>query len=204
MEQPKSPILNFLNKKLVKVSLTILGIMLIVVFSLGYILSGPQDKERVILNIDTSPLIQDYWTKQEKENVVFITTFVQKIMNDHDFEYVRKEYADSPYKQHNRNIADGIEGVVQSMEESTETFMNFTYDVKEVYVDGDYVTFHSHATGSVLDRGNPNKGLNIYDTWKVKDGKIVEHWDAIQGIDTKTRFMMFLVGGDLKNDNGLF
>jgi len=44
-----------------------------------------------------------------------------------------------------------------------------------MYVDGDYVTVHLHATNNKKHRGNPKKGLNIMDIWKVEDGVILEH-----------------------------
>lgn len=125
-------------------------------------------------------------------------------MNDHDFDYIRQVYGNSVYKQHNRGMADGIEGVLATITEFTELYPNFSYDVKHIYVDGPYVTLHSHGTLKAADRGNPDKGLNLYDTWKIEDGKLVEHWDSIQGIDSGMRFYGFLTGGAIENKNTLF
>ena len=71
-------------------------------------------------------------------------------------------------------------------------------------MDGDYVTFHSHATLKEEDRGNDQKGMNIIDTWKIENGKIVEHWDSIQPLDVFMRFYVGLNGGDIQNANGVF
>ncbi|MEL6593501.1 MAG: nuclear transport factor 2 family protein, partial [Bacteroidota bacterium] len=49
-------------------------------------------------------------------------------------------------------------------------YPDYTYDVKHVYVDGPFVTLHSHATIDKKHRGNPQKGLNIMDIWKVENG----------------------------------
>jgi len=76
--------------------------------------------------------------------------------------------------------------------------------VKHIYADGDYVIFQSQVTLRKKHRGNPNKGLNITDTWKIIDGKIAEHWDSIQPIDALMRFIIWLNGGKVKNANGLF
>ena len=81
---------------------------------------------------------------------------------------------------------------------------DYTYDVKRMLVDDDYVTFHSHATIRKAHRGNDKKGLNIIDTWRIKDGTIVEHWDAIQPLDAFMRFYVLLSGGRIRNNNGVF
>ena len=54
------------------------------------------------------------------------------------------------------------------------------------------------------DRGNDKKGLNIMDNWKIRDGKIVEHWDTLQPIDGFMRFYILLNGGKIRNANGVF
>lgn len=64
--------------------------------------------------------------------------------------------------------------------------------------------FHSHATLEEDDRGNDEKGMNIIDTWRLDDGRIVEHWDSIQTLDTFMRFYSLVSGGDIRNDNGVF
>jgi len=64
--------------------------------------------------------------------------------------------------------------------------------------------FHSHATLDREHRGNDEKGMNIIDTWKIQDGKIVEHWDSIQALDGFMRFYAWISGGDIRNSNGVF
>lgn len=43
--------------------------------------------------------------------------------------------------------------------------------------DGDLVWLHVHATNGADDRGEA-----VIDIFRVKDGKIVEHWDVIQPV----------------------
>ncbi|MEM6346279.1 MAG: ester cyclase [Bacteroidota bacterium] len=157
-----------------------------------------------INQIELAALKKDSWSEQELHNAKFVLTFVQKIMNDHDFEYVKENYGSHPYKQHNRTMTDGPNGVLSSITELCKVYPEFSYDVRHMYVDGDYVTIQSHVTLQASDRGNPNKGLNIYDTWKVVDDQIVEHWDAVQGIDEGMRKVAVQNGGVVKNENTLF
>ncbi|MCG8620039.1 MAG: nuclear transport factor 2 family protein, partial [Desulfobacterales bacterium] len=108
------------------------------------------------------------------------------------------------YIQHNRNLPDKIQGLVGFLREFVQDYPDYTYDVKHIYADGDYVTFHSHATLKKEDRGNDQKGMNIIDTWRIENGKIVEHWDSIQPLDVFMRFYAWMNGGDIRNKNGVF
>ncbi|EGA71674.1 hypothetical protein VISI1226_12846 [Vibrio sinaloensis DSM 21326] len=156
------------------------------------------------LIIDLPALEKSNWTEQERENARIITDFVQNLMNNHDFAYVLENYNDSAYVQHNRNLPDKVTGLVGFLEEFVEEYPDYTYDVKHIYVDGDYVIFHSHATLDKEDRGNDQKGMNIIDTWRLEDGRIVEHWDSIQALDFSMRVYSLLSGGDIANSNGVF
>ncbi|NOU49053.1 SnoaL-like domain-containing protein [Pseudoalteromonas sp. JBTF-M23] len=161
-----------------------------------------QNAEKLV--IDLQSLQKPNWTEQELANAALVTDFVQNLMNNHDFDYILKHYNDSAYIQHNRNLPDKVSGLVGFLKEFVEEYPDYTYDVKHIYVDGDYVIFHSHATLEEDDRGNDEKGMNIIDTWRLDDGRIVEHWDSIQALDTFMRFYSLISGGDIRNDNGVF
>ncbi|MGR5093733.1 nuclear transport factor 2 family protein [Vibrio maritimus] len=156
------------------------------------------------VTIDLASLKKENWTEQEANNATLITDFVQHLMNDHDFDYVMKHYNDSAYVQHNRNLPDKVTGLVGFLTEFVEEYPDYSYDVKHIYVDGDYVIFHSHATLNKEDRGNDEKGMNIIDTWRIEDGRIVEHWDSIQALDFSMRVYSLISGGDIANENGVF
>ncbi|MCW8335036.1 nuclear transport factor 2 family protein [Vibrio paucivorans] len=156
------------------------------------------------LVVDLDGLKKPSWSEQELKNAELITDFVQHLMNDHDFEYVLKYYNDSAYVQHNRNLPDKVTGLVGFLQEFVEEYPDYTYDVKHIFVDGDYVIFHSHATLNKEDRGNDQKGMNIIDTWRIEDGRIVEHWDSIQALDFSMRVYSLISGGDIQNENGVF
>ncbi|CAM2989244.1 MULTISPECIES: nuclear transport factor 2 family protein [Vibrio] len=156
------------------------------------------------LTINLHELQKPNWTEQERANAELITDFVQNLMNDHNFDYVLEHYNDSAYIQHNRNLPDKVTGLVGFLRDFVEEYPDYTYDVKHIYVDGDYVIFHSHATLDKEDRGNDEKGMNIIDTWRLEDGRIVEHWDSIQALDFSMRLYSLLSGGDIQNGNGVF
>ena len=154
--------------------------------------------------INLSELQRNSWSEQEQQNVELLVDFVQNLMNDHDFDYVLKTFNNSRYIQHNRNLPDKIDGLVGFLEEFVEDYPEYSYDVKHIYADGDFVIFHSHATLKAEHRGDDQHGMNIIDKWRIEDGQIVEHWDSIQALDTFMRFYSLLSGGKIRNENGVF
>ncbi len=154
--------------------------------------------------INFASLAKPHWSETDRSNAELVVDFVQLLMNNHDFDELTRQYKDQPYKQHNRNIANGIEGVVKTVGDLVKNAPEFSYDVKSAYVDGDHVILHSHATLKAKHRGNDKQGFNIIDTWKVVDGQLVEHWDAIQGISFPMMIYSLLTGGKIRNGNGVF
>lgn len=161
-----------------------------------------QNQNPLTINLDA--LQKSHWTEQEQRNVEIVADFVQNLMNNHNFAYILEHYNDSAYVQHNRNLPDKITGLVGFLREFVEDYPDYAYDVKHIYVDGDHVIFHSHATLDQTHRANDQKGMNIIDTWRLENGRIVEHWDSIQALDSFMRFYALVSGGNIKNDNGVF
>ena len=156
------------------------------------------------LTIKYDNFARESWTETEQQNVRTMINFVQHLMNNHDFDYVRENFMNGAYTQHNRSIPDGMTNIIDYVEAFTKSFPEYTYDVKNIYADGNFVIFHSHATLKATHRSNDRKGMNIIDIWKLENGQIVEHWDAIQPLDLFMRFYVFITGGGVKNNNGVF
>ena len=156
------------------------------------------------INNKIESLVKKHWSSDQKQKAETVLLFVQNLMNDHNFELIEEQYANSKYIQHNRSMKDGIFGVTDSLRTLTKRFPDFAYEVKNIFVDGDYVTLHSHATVNKKHRGDDGKGFNIMDTWLVKDGKLTEHWDAVQPLDGFMRMYYWLTGGAVQNTNGVF
>lgn len=149
-------------------------------------------------------LKQDHWTEQETRNATVVVDFFQRLMNEHDFDYVTRTFSDGPYIQHNRAIPSGMSGVIGYVKTLTKRFPDYSYDVKRIISSGDFIVLHSHVTLKAQHRGNDRKGFIITDTFRLEDGKLREHWDAMQAIDLFTRFLMLLTGGTVANRNPAF
>lgn len=84
------------------------------------------------------------------------------------------------YIQHNPGIADGRAAAIAALE---PMFANpgSRFDVKRILVDGDHAVIHLHG------RGKPDTpGGAVADIYRIKDGKIVEHWDVLQPMPDKS------------------
>ncbi|PWJ42639.1 nuclear transport factor 2 family protein [Sediminitomix flava] len=154
--------------------------------------------------IDFDKLRKDSWSTTETQNVQLVIDFMQKLMNNHEFDHVLKEFGNSYYTQHNRSIPDGMEALIDYVKGFVKRFPDYSYDVKHVHADGDYVIFHSQITTSKKDRGNDKKGINVSDTWKIQNNLIVEHWDTLQPMNGFMRFFFWLTGGKVANANGVY
>ena len=154
--------------------------------------------------IDINEHLQKNWTEEETENVKVVVDFFQHLMNEHDFDYTLKKYGDGSYTQHNRAIPSEMSGLIGYVKTLTKRFPEYSFDVKRIFADGDFVILHSHTTMKANHRGNERKGFIITDTFKLKDGKLKEHWDAIQPIDMFSRLLFLLTGGSIANNNSTF
>jgi len=126
-------------------------------------------------------------TAQEEANKKVVVDFYDKAINQKDFEAAAKHFGNR-YVQHNPVAADGPEGLRAFLGFLKEKFPQSRSEIKRVFADGDYVILHVHAV-----REPGTRGAAIVDSFKLENGKIVEHWDVIQPIPEKAA-----------NANGMF
>ena len=135
--------------------------------------------------VDSKSTVSAQQMQTNKKNVV---EFYNAALNEKDFEKASK-YLGATYIQHNPVAADGPEGLKGFIAFLKDKFPNNKSDIKRVFADGNYVIVHVHAVRTPGDRGNA-----IIDIFRLDDnGKVVEHWDAVQPIPEKAA-----------NNNGMF
>ena len=120
-------------------------------------------------------------------NKRLVLTFYSHVIGRKDFESARK-YMGETYRQHSPYATDGHAGLAAFVKFFKENFPNHRYEVKKVLAEGDMVVLHLHGMGGM----NPY-GEQVVDFFRIKDGKVVEHWDVIQPIPEKS-----------ENPNGVF
>lgn len=85
------------------------------------------------------------------------------------------------YIQHNPIAKDGRDNAIAALQPFFDSMKDMRYTVKLVIADGDLVAVHNHLQMTPADRGSA-----VVDIFRVKDCKIVEHWDVIQAVPEKS------------------
>ena len=113
--------------------------------------------------------------------------FYDLAINKKDYDAASR-YLGDRYIQHNPLVADGKEGFKTFLTMLKEDYPQAHSKIRQVFADGNYVIIHVFSI-----RVPGTRGRAIFDCFKFENGKIVEHWDAIQEIPEKSA-----------NPNGMF
>ncbi|UUU33045.1 nuclear transport factor 2 family protein [Streptomyces sp. CA-210063] len=122
--------------------------------------------------------------RTSKPGPAWLTSYNEKLVTKaFDRLLVRKDlsavdkYWGPEYHQHNPNIPNGVEGVKAGLGAYFQQFPQLSVSPKRVIAEGDLVAVHSHYVNAPGERGQA-----VIDLFRVRNGKIVEHWDALQDV----------------------
>lgn len=105
-------------------------------------------------------------------NKQIVTTAYQRIFGDLDASAI-DEYMSNDFVQHNPTITDGPEGVKELLQMlASQGVQKQKIEFKHVIADGDTVMLHSRYEMA-------GKEWRFIDIYRVEDGKLAEHWDAM-------------------------
>jgi predicted SnoaL-like aldol condensation-catalyzing enzyme len=123
-----------------------------------------------------------------QENKAIAKAMVEDILMGKNPAKITEYISDEQYDQHNPQIKDGLNGIMEAVEYLTSQNNMFKYTkIHKVLGEGNFVLTVSEGEWN-------GKQHAFYDLLRFEDGKAVEHWDVIQEIP----------GENLANDNGMF
>lgn len=115
-----------------------------------------------------------------ERNRAVVQDFARIFYTEKDVERAFQTYVVPDYIQHNPGIADGRQAATDALKPMFSR-PGAQFDVKRIIVDGDLAVIH------LFGRGDPaTPGAAVADIYRLKDGKIVEHWDILQPMPSKS------------------
>ncbi|MBX2861092.1 MAG: nuclear transport factor 2 family protein [Vampirovibrio sp.] len=91
-------------------------------------------------------------------------------------------YVGDEYIQHNPLVGNGKQAFIEYFEEMARDYPDKTIEFVRAVAEGDLVALHTHQAWPGNDQ-YVTMDFFRFDT----NGKIVEHWDSIQGVPSETK-----------------
>lgn len=115
-----------------------------------------------------------------ERNRAVITDFARLFYTEKKIRAAFERHVAKDYIQHNPGIPDGRDAAIAALEPKFSR-PEASFEVKRILVDGDLAMIHLHGR---LSPDSP--GGAVADIYRLKDGRIVEHWDVLQPIQAQT------------------
>jgi len=113
--------------------------------------------------------------------VEIVTKFSQLFFVEKKWHEAFMTYVAEDYIQHNPMAEDGRASALKHLGPVFDANPGLKVDIKRIFGDDTHVAVHYH---SVMQPGT--RGFAAVDMFRVKDCKIVEHWDVIQPVPEKS------------------
>ena len=114
-------------------------------------------------------------------NKKVVQAFLDDCVYGHNWQNIANYISTEKYDQHNPNVGDGLQVFNDAMKQMAEHGMTMTFEkTYRLIADGNFVFVHSKGEFA-------GKKVAFADLMRLENGKIVEHWDAIQEIPATTK-----------------
>ena len=111
------------------------------------------------------------------ENKSIVQTFFDDVLLGGQFDKVTNYISSEQYDQHNPKVGDGLEGITKHMQTAGERKSRYL-KLHHLIGQGNFVVAYSHTQVSGDDWA-------FFDIFRLKGGKLVEHWDVQEKIGPK-------------------
>jgi predicted SnoaL-like aldol condensation-catalyzing enzyme len=107
-------------------------------------------------------------------NAEIVRQFIDEVFAHRNVDAADRFLA-TDYVQHNCRVAPGLDGFKKSMREWFAGIPPMREQTLHLIVEGDLVVAHNRLT---FTRGDKSQSVDGFDLYRLKNGKIVEHWDS--------------------------
>lgn len=115
------------------------------------------------------------------DNKKLVRDFYETAFVKHQPEEAMKLFVGDKYIQHNPHVKNGKEPFIEYFSVFFKKNPKATTDIKRMIAEGDLVAVHAHSKANAKDLG-----YAAIDIFRIENGKIVEHWDAVQNVPAKS------------------
>ncbi len=122
--------------------------------------------------------------EQLERNRANVLAFYDLATNQSQPRSAVEKYVGASYTQHNPEVADGKEAFIAYFEKQAKDFPGKKFEFKRTIAEGNFVVVHTRSVfpGSWV---RPDwAGIDIFRL--DEQGKIVEHWDVLQPIPSRS------------------
>lgn len=116
----------------------------------------------------------------EEANLKLVVQFYEQFFNRHEVAKAAEVVSEN-YRQHNPEVPDGKKPFVEYFSQFFKETPQSAARIVRTATSGDLVWLQVHSTNTPADRGQA-----VLDIFRVKNGKIVEHWDIIQDVPAQS------------------
>ncbi|MEM1326383.1 MAG: ester cyclase [Bacteroidota bacterium] len=116
--------------------------------------------------------------KENKENAIAF----YKMAFEGEPRKATEQYVGEKYIQHNPGVEDGIAGFIKYFEQIQEEYPDKSIEFVRSVAENDLVALHTYQKWNSIDEEYITMDFFRFD----ENGKICEHWDAIQEVPRHT------------------
>lgn len=122
-------------------------------------------------------------------NKTFIDEFINTILDKREYDKLAAFFDDEKFIQHNKFFGDDVAGKRKGMKEMENQ------GITTLYIKNHIILGEGNFVLAISEGKFGGEHTSFYDLFRIKSGKIVEHWDVVETIAPKSAW---------KNNNGKF